>query len=62
MNKEDLIYDAILRVEKRFEEELAPIKKDVDELKNFKNKLVGACLTISFIGSFCIDYIKSLFK
>jgi len=61
MNKEDLIYDAVCRLEERFDKELLPIRKDLDDLKTFKNRVVGMCLTISLVGSFIIDSIKSVF-
>lgn len=62
MNKEDLIYDAILRVENRLDGELKSIKSDVDDLKKFKATFIGYCGGISLLGAYFIESIKNLFR
>lgn len=61
MNKDDLIYDAVLRIEKRFDEELKPIKKDIEGLKEFKNKLLGITAIVSLAISGFVAWFKNTF-
>lgn len=59
MDKEDLIYDTVCRIEKRFEEELIPIKKDIECLKEFKNKVLGITALVSLFFSALIAWFKN---
>lgn len=62
MNKEDLIYDTVLRIEDRLLKDLAECRKDIDDLKKFKNTLIGVGLVISTFLAYIIDNVKNLFK
>jgi len=58
MNKEDLIYDKICSVEKMFIEEISSIKKDVQCLMDWRNKLLGAFVVISSAFWYIIEQLK----
>jgi len=62
MNKEDLIYDTVIRIEERLLKELAECKKDINDLKKFKNTLIGIGMVVSSLFAFLIDGVKNIFK
>jgi putative NADH-flavin reductase len=62
MDKTDLIYDTVTRIEDRLLKELCECKKDIDDLKKFKNTLIGFGIVISSVFAFIIDSVKNIFK
>ena len=60
MNKEDLIYDTVCRIEQQNIKRFEAIEQDIAEIKKWKNYLMGFCGAITIVGSFIIESIKSV--
>ena len=61
MDKIDLTYDVVCRIEEQLTKRLDDVEKDVCELKDCKNKALGFIGCISIGGALIVDYIRNLF-
>lgn len=62
MDKVDLIYDTVKRIEDQNLKRFNAIEKDVADLKKFKNTLIGYCGGLTLLGTLIIDSIKTMFR
>jgi hypothetical protein len=60
MDKIDLTYDVVCRIEEQMNKRLEAVEKDVCELKDCKNKALGFIGCISVGGALVVEYIKNL--
>lgn len=61
MDKIDLIYDTVLRIEKNVDERLCLVEKDISVLMGLKNRIYGAVACIGFLVACLWEVIKTPF-
>jgi hypothetical protein len=61
MDKQDLIYDIVVRLEEKFDNRMCDLEKDVSDLKQCKNRLLGFIGCITLVFTIITEYVKGLF-
>lgn len=51
------IYDALNRVEDKYDRRFDNIEKDIDDLQKFQNKALGVLMVVASFVSVAINYI-----
>ena len=62
MDKIDLIYTIVTRLEEKVDKRLNIVEKDIDQIKTNRNKVIGFVGCLSLFFTLFIKYIFYLFK
>lgn len=58
MDKTDLTYDVVCRLEEKMDKRLDCLEQKVDNLELFKTRILTICASITFAGSVIYNLVK----